>query len=110
MYQSHCALITPALPNGSWHSLTHARTLKALNKDAVAKLLALNAALKMVIFYPSLSLCYTSALLCMYVNDSGIMWAPFPVDDSGLTARHKLKPTEYHGVLRAGSSVNMFCM
>lgn len=31
--EAYCAHITPALPNGSWQSLTHTRTLKALNKD-----------------------------------------------------------------------------
>lgn len=67
-----CAVITLVLPKGNWHSLTHTRTLKDLNKDAVAKLLALNAALKMIILFPPKLISLLSEKR-IYVNNSWVM-------------------------------------
>ena len=109
--QSHRALITPALPAGIWHSQTHAWTLKTLNKDAVAKLRPWNAALKMAILPPPVRSCYTLTLSgsCMYANEPGNMWAPFPAEDSVPDTCHELKTTEYHGVLRTGLGTCFAC-
>lgn len=61
----------------------------------------------MAILSPPISLCYTFHSTYMYVNEPGIMWAPVPVEDSGLAAWYELKTIFYRGVLRIGFCVNM---